>query len=65
MIQHDCASANTCLCWSGRLEPNDECPLHGQTGQPRCETCGKFLPWPKFQQISTALGQSTMKVPHD
>lgn len=43
---HECRESRACCCSMGALEPADACPIHG-CGEwpPRCETCGKFLPW--------------------
>jgi hypothetical protein len=44
---HVCRRSRTCRCSMQALEPAPDCPIHGDGPEwpPRCETCGKFLPW--------------------
>jgi len=41
---HKCVESTTCCCDIQKLEPNENCPIHGY-GQwpPRCEICGQFM----------------------
>lgn len=49
---HPCRESRTCCCSISGLEPNERCPVHG-CGEwpPRCELCGKFLPWTIREQL--------------
>lgn len=48
MADHECKRPTACRCWTGALEPADTCPVHsGGEWPPRCEECGKFMPWPQ------------------
>lgn len=39
-----CVPDNGCHCYSGALEPNDTCPLHGSyLGRMACVYCSKFM----------------------
>ena len=48
MSEHYCRKGTTCTCSVQGLEPDEDCPIHG-CGQwpPRCEVCGRFMPWPE------------------
>ena len=45
MKPHSCHDPKTCCCNTQGLEPSDDCPVHGHPWPPRCEECGRFLPW--------------------
>jgi hypothetical protein len=46
VIAHECRESKSCCCSSWALESNEDCPVHsGGPWPPRCEVCGKFLPW--------------------
>ena len=46
MTDHKCRAMTGCICWTGDLEPDDNCPMHGSGAwPPQCEVCGRFLPW--------------------
>jgi hypothetical protein len=48
MKDHVCRRPSTCICSIQAIEPKEDCPIHGSAEwPPRCETCGRFLPWPK------------------
>lgn len=48
MRDHTCQRPRTCSCSITADEPNESCPIHG-AGEwpPRCQTCGRLMPWPK------------------
>lgn len=53
--EHVCERPNTCTCWPLTLEPDEKCPVHGAGGwSPRCETCGRLMPWPKAEAADAA-----------
>ena len=44
MKPHVCKELDYCICHTGYLEPEDDCPFHGSGVYPRrCIICGKFL----------------------
>lgn len=46
MKNHIHTENRTCQCSIAALEPNDDCLIHsGGPWPPRCQECGKFLPW--------------------
>lgn len=46
LVRHVCHEPTGCTCCTGALEPDDNCPKHGcGPWPPRCEECGRFLPW--------------------
>jgi len=47
---HECHPRVGCSCSSVGLEPDDDCPMHGHPWPPRCEVCGRFMPWPDFYE---------------
>ena len=50
MKPHVCRQSTTCTCSIVGLEPDEECPVHGGgEWPPRCETCGRLMPWPKVE----------------
>lgn len=42
---HECMELNTCQCSTWYLEPNEDCPIHGNGSPwpPRCMYCGKYM----------------------
>ena len=51
IAKHVCKKADWCICSISALEPNDNCPLHGHPWPPKCAECGKFMPWPKVEEV--------------
>lgn len=48
---HRCRESTTCTCYLLATEPDEHCPIHGQgEWPPRCGECGRFLPWPKYDE---------------
>lgn len=45
MEEHTCIESNTCSCYMYSIEPNEDCPIHGHPGPPRCAICGRFMKW--------------------
>ena len=44
--RHICKESKSCCCYLLADEPDENCPIHGAGNwPPRCEFCGKFLPW--------------------
>jgi hypothetical protein len=44
--EHDDWTAwNSCMCDSGKLEPSEDCPIHGNPFPPQCAKCGQFMPY--------------------
>jgi hypothetical protein len=50
-MKHEHRLGRTCVCSVQALEPDESCPIHG-AGEwpPRCEECGCFMPWPKYDE---------------
>lgn len=45
-MTHACQEADACCCYLLATEPSEDCPQHGAgPWPPRCEVCGRFLPW--------------------
>lgn len=42
MIEHTHYESKSCSCYTGALEPNDNCPIHGYPLE-RCSYCGQFM----------------------
>lgn len=42
---HECRRPRTCCCSIQGLEPDEDCPIHGWPWPPKCEECGRFIPW--------------------
>lgn len=58
--EHECRESRTCTCYKLALEPDDSCPVHGAgPWPPRCEICGRFLPWEVRRQEEERLMQET------
>lgn len=53
MEDHVCKQDKSCCCYILGTEPSENCPSHGWPWPPRCEECGKFLPW-NLQQSQEA-----------
>jgi hypothetical protein len=49
-MKHKCQEGRSCCCSITALEPDDDCPLHGYPWPPRCEICGRFMKWLKFNK---------------
>lgn len=46
MKEHVCHESQGCECEVLADEPKEECPVHGSGHwPPRCEVCGRLLPW--------------------
>jgi len=47
-LKHKCKKRPDafCFCCPSGLEPNDDCPMHGNPWPPRCVECGRFMKWP-------------------
>lgn len=45
MKKHKCKEGESCCCYILGLEPNDNCPIHGDPWPPRCGACGRFMKW--------------------
>lgn len=46
MKKHICQRNKTCICSQLKLEPDEQCPIHGYgEWPPRCEICGRFMKW--------------------
>ena len=58
MAPHVCAEDRSwCRCDSAALEPSEECPVHsGGPWPPRCDTCGRLMPWPKPLALASRGG---------
>ena len=51
MKAHVCKRPSTCSCSIQGLEPREDCPIHsGGEWPPRCEVCGRLMPWPAVAQ---------------
>lgn len=40
--KHKCKPDNLCICGALAEEPNEDCPVHGNSFPPRC-SCGRFV----------------------
>jgi len=50
MKTHLCKELDSCICHTGYLEPEDNCPFHGGGIYPkRCIICGRFMKLTKNQ----------------
>jgi hypothetical protein len=43
MKKHKHQLGDSCICYTGALIPNINCPLHGYPYLNKCETCGQFF----------------------
>jgi len=43
MSEHICKEIDYCMCYSLALEPDEQCPVHGNPWPHRCAICGKFM----------------------
>jgi len=44
--KHVCHEIQSCICHISATEPDEGCIIHGGgPWPPRCDTCGRFLPW--------------------
>jgi len=41
--EHVCSTIKYCKCFSGALEPNEDCPIHGFPLYNKCKYCGRFM----------------------
>ena len=43
-MKHQCRGKFLCICSSSKIEPNEDCEIHGLGANPRrCCICGKFI----------------------
>jgi hypothetical protein len=61
MSDHEHKRPRTCRCSIQGLEPNEDCPIHGfGEWPPRCEACGKFMPWRSEQAMEAPAPESAV-----
>jgi hypothetical protein len=41
--KHVCAESESCCCSLTALEPDEDCPIHGNPWPPTCGACGRFV----------------------
>lgn len=51
--KHECRKPTGCICSVVALEPDEDCPQHGNPYPHRCEICGRFIERTKGACIMT------------